>query len=132
MKKSSNISVIALHRFIPQPASGHSSALPCLDCIFTMVRILAIIAFIRLFFHTRNTFTKSKLHQSSFANVNNLALRFFMDSNVHTSSIMNSSSSFWHLLLPIFAPSTAAPKKTTSTGNMKTILDVLSSQLLPQ
>ena len=28
MKKSSNISVTALHRFIPQPASGRSSALP--------------------------------------------------------------------------------------------------------
>ena len=45
MKKSSNISVTALHRFIPQPASGRSLALPCLDCIFSMVRILAIIAF---------------------------------------------------------------------------------------
>ena len=53
MKKSSNISVTALHRFIPQPASGRSSALPCLDCIFSMVRILAIIAFTRLFFHTQ-------------------------------------------------------------------------------
>jgi len=55
MKKSSNISVTALHRFIPQPASGRSSALPCLDCIFSMVRILAIIAFTRLFFHTHKT-----------------------------------------------------------------------------
>lgn len=43
-----NISVTALHRFIPQPASGRSPTLPCLDCIFSMVRILAIIAF----FHT--------------------------------------------------------------------------------
>ncbi|MDY3214397.1 MAG: hypothetical protein SOW77_03850, partial [Ruminococcus sp.] len=34
--------------------SGRSSALPCLDCIFSMVRILAIIAFTRLFFHTPN------------------------------------------------------------------------------
>ena len=45
IKKSSNISVTALHRFIPQSASGRFSALPCLDCIFSMVRILAIIAF---------------------------------------------------------------------------------------
>ena len=50
MKKSSNISVTAFHRFIPQPASGRSSALPCLDCIFSMVRILAIIAFTRFDF----------------------------------------------------------------------------------
>lgn len=50
MKKSSNISVTALHRFIPQPASGRSSALPCLDCIFSMVRILVIIAFTRFDF----------------------------------------------------------------------------------
>ena len=59
MKKSSNISVTALHRFIPQPASGRSSELsllsfcPCLDCIFSMVRILAIIAFTRFDFQNR-------------------------------------------------------------------------------
>lgn len=29
-----NISVTALHRFIPQPTSGRSPTLPCLDCIF--------------------------------------------------------------------------------------------------
>lgn len=33
MKKSSNIFITALHRFIPQPASGRSSALPYLAAL---------------------------------------------------------------------------------------------------
>ena len=53
IKKSCNISVTALHRFFPQPASGRCLALPCLDCIFSMVRILVIIAFTRFDFQNR-------------------------------------------------------------------------------
>lgn len=36
MKKSSNISATALHRFIPQPASGRSSALHSLAAILVL------------------------------------------------------------------------------------------------
>ena len=40
MKKSSNISATALHRFIPQPASGRSSALPCLAANIVLSKLL--------------------------------------------------------------------------------------------
>ena len=40
MKKSSNISAAALHRFIPQPASGRSSALPCLAANIVLSKLL--------------------------------------------------------------------------------------------
>ena len=50
MKKSSNISVTALHRFIPQPASGRSSALPCLAAILVWSKFLWEIHLHSLFF----------------------------------------------------------------------------------
>ena len=40
IKKSSNISATALHCFIPQPASGRSSALPCLAANIVLSKLL--------------------------------------------------------------------------------------------
>lgn len=40
MKKSSNISAAALHRFIPLPASGRFSALPCLAALLVWSKLL--------------------------------------------------------------------------------------------
>ena len=54
MKKSSNISVAALHRFIPQPASGRSSALPCLAAILVLSEIWRLLRLHGLFFGTEN------------------------------------------------------------------------------
>lgn len=50
MKKSSNISATALHRFIPQPASGRSSALPCLAAFLVWSKFLWEIHLHSLFF----------------------------------------------------------------------------------
>lgn len=49
-EKSSNISATALHRFIPQPASGRSSALPCLAANIVLSKFLWEIHLHSLFF----------------------------------------------------------------------------------
>ena len=46
MKKSSNISVTALHRFIPQPASGRSSELSLLSFCLCLAAILVLAKFL--------------------------------------------------------------------------------------
>jgi len=50
MKKSSNISVTALHRFIPQPASERSSALPYLTVFLVLALIWGKLHLHSLFF----------------------------------------------------------------------------------
>ena len=50
MKKSSNISATALHRFIPQPASGRSSALPCLAAFLVLSDFWRLLRLHGLFF----------------------------------------------------------------------------------
>ena len=50
MKKSSNISAAALHRFIPQPASGRSSALPCLAAVLVLLEFWRLLRLHGLFF----------------------------------------------------------------------------------
>ena len=52
MKKSSNISVTALHRFIPQPASGRSSALPCLAAFLVWSEFWRLLRLHGLIFRT--------------------------------------------------------------------------------
>ena len=54
-EKSSYISATALHRFIPQPASGRSSALPCLAAILVWSKFLWEIHLHSLFFIPINT-----------------------------------------------------------------------------
>ena len=61
MKKSSNISATALHRFIPQPASGRSSELSLLSFCLCLAAFLVWSIFWRLlrlhglFFRTQNS-----------------------------------------------------------------------------
>ena len=57
MKKSSNISVTALHRFIPQPASGRSSALPSLAAFLVWSEFWRLLRLHGLIFRTVNTAT---------------------------------------------------------------------------
>ena len=52
MKKSSNISVTALHRFIPQSASRRSSALPYLAAILIWSIFWRLLRLHGLFFRT--------------------------------------------------------------------------------
>ena len=50
MKKSSNISAAALHRFIPQSESGRSSALPCLAAFLVLSEFWRLLRLHGLFF----------------------------------------------------------------------------------
>ena len=60
MKKSSNISADALHRFIPQPASGRSSALPCLAAILVLAKFLWEMLLHSLFFRPQTSIQKHR------------------------------------------------------------------------
>ena len=51
--KNDDISAAAFHRFISQPASGRSSALPCLAAILVLSEIWRLLRLHGLFFGTR-------------------------------------------------------------------------------
>ena len=50
--KNDDISAAAFHRFISQPASGRSSALPCLAAILVLSEIWRLLRLRDLFFGT--------------------------------------------------------------------------------
>ena len=50
--KNDDISAAAFHRFISQPASGRSSALPCLAAILVLSEIWRLLRLHGLFFET--------------------------------------------------------------------------------
>ena len=57
--KGSNISAAVLHRFIPQPVSGRSSALPCSAAFLVLSEFWVLNAFTQFIFH--NHWKQSKL-----------------------------------------------------------------------
>ena len=61
--KNDDISAAAFHRFIPQPASGRSSVLPCLAAILVLSEIWRLLRLHGLFFGTK--LKMSFVHNSS-------------------------------------------------------------------
>ena len=59
--KNDDISAAAFHRFISQPASGRSSALPCLAAILVLSEIWRLLRLHGLFFGTGNDHTGALL-----------------------------------------------------------------------
>ena len=87
MKKSSNISVTAFHRFIPQPASGRSSALPSLAASLVWSEFWRLLHLHGLIFRTRR-------HSRLLSNINHTLKHRF---SRHINKAVLKPCSFLHI-----------------------------------